>query len=556
MKKRLAAGILASVMALSLAECGGGAGSAPAAPAPEEAATAAEGEAAPAEGTAAAPEATATTPGGNPISVASKELGGDTVVFANNEVFSTTDDFNNFTMSNKIFMHTWGDSLVEMDYDTGEYRNALAESIEWSEDYLTAHVKIREGVLFSDGDEVKGEDVAFSYQRVADGEGLANTMSWKQTLAGAEATGDYTADIFFKKPMPNFDCEACALLIISKDAYEADPENFWNAPVGSGPYKWVSTDFVNNTGKLEFWNEDWWGFEAYGKEPGNVKYIVYENIDEDSTRVSSLRTNEIQIAGNLPYADVDTVLGDGLQVLKNDQNDDVFLCINVNNTPALQDVRIRKAMSMAIDRQAIVDAIVGNGVAATFPVPEKSIGYQEGHSYEYDPEGAAALLAEAGYDGTELDIEIASGNIPKGDEVAQAVLSYLQSAGFNAKITQMESAAFSDARFSGNYQIQLCSFSMVNGESWKIMDEIVGRIDFFKMGIDREEAWQYFDQAMVEMDINKRDELMQQGYALVMEDYDPIYLYDRICAIGVASNLEGLVLNTDQTLEMRFMSLK
>ena len=499
----------------------------------------------------------ARTEGGNPISAATTELGGDTVTIANNEAWTTPDDFNGFTMSNKMFMHTWGDSLVEYNYDTGTYELSLAESIEWEDDYLTAHVKIREGVIFNDGNEVKGEDVAFSYDRIAHGAdyNLANTMSWGK-LEGAEATGDYTADIHFSSPMPSFDCEACAVMILEKAAYEADPEGFWKAPVASGPYKFIETDFVNNKCTLELWNEDWWGFEAKGKEPGNVKYIKYEAINEDSTRVSALRAGEIQICGNLPYSDMNTVLGDGLQILRNTQSDNVWLCINVANLPAAADVRIRQAMSLAIDRQAIVDAIVGNGMVATWAVPEKTNGYREGWTYEYDPNKAMELMAEVGYDGSPINLQITSGNVPKSEEIGQAVQAYLQSVGFNVNIEQMETAAYNDARFSGQYTFQLCSFAYVNGETWKIIDEIDGRMDFFKMNVDREEAWQFFDQAKMEMDPVKRDELMQEGYALVMEDYDPIYLYDRVNAIGVASNLEGLVLNTDATMELRFMTLK
>lgn len=497
------------------------------------------------------------TEGGNPISVATTEKGGDTVTFANNEGWTTPDDFNGFTMANKSFMHLWGDSLQEYDYDTGTYKLALAESIEWDEDYLTAHVKVREGIPFSDGNEMTAQDVAFSYERIAKGDEyeLANTMSWGK-LEGAEVTGDYTVDIHFSSPMPNFDCESCFVLILEKAAYEADPEGFWNAPVATGPYKFIETDFVSSKCTLELWNEDWWGYEAYGKEPGNVKYFKYTNVNEDSTRVSSLRAGEVQIVGNLPFSDMKTVLGDGLQVLRNTQSDNVWLCINVEKLPVAQDIRIRQAISYAIDRQAIVDAIVGNGVVATWAVPQKTTGYREGFAYEYDPEKAAELMAEAGYDGSPITLQITTGNVPKSDEIGQAVQSYLQMAGFNVNIEQMETAAYNDARFAGEYTIQLCSFAYTNGETWKIMDEIVGRIDFFKMHIDREEAWTIFDEAMVEMDMEKRDALMQDGYALVVEEYDPLYLYDRVNAIGVASNLEGVVLNTDATMELRFMNLK
>lgn len=539
MKRKFMAAMLAGVMALSL--CAAVTVQA------EEAYTTGDYTSDPVERTA----------GGNPISVATAEKGGDTVTFANNEGWTTPDDFNGFTMANKSFMHLWGDSLQEYDYDEGAYKLALAESIEWDEDYLTCHVKVREGIPFNDGNEMTAEDVAFSYERIAHGDeyGLANTMSWGK-LEGAEVTGDYTVDIHFSSPMPNFNCESCFVLILEKAAYEADPEGFWDAPVGTGPYKFIETDFVSNKCTLELWNEDWWGYEAYGKEPGNVKYFKYTAVNEDSTRVSSLRAGEVQICGNLPFSDMQTVLGDGLQVLRNTQSDNVWLCINVEKLPVAQDIRIRQAMSYAIDRQAIVDAIVGNGVVSNWVVPQKTTGYRETDGYEYDPAKAAELMAEAGYDGSPITLQITSGNVPKSEEIGQAVMSYLQAAGFNVTIEQMETAAYNDARFSGQYTVQLCSFAYSNGETWKIMDEIVGRTDFFKTNIVRDEAWAIFDEAMVEMDLEKRDALMQDGYALVFEDYDPLYLYDRVNAIGVADNLEGLVLNTDATFELRFMNLK
>ena len=489
------------------------------------------------------------------VSFADTELVDYTAWVAKDDMFTTTDDFNNFSMINKILCHLWGDTLVEYDYDKGEYFNALATDIHWSEDYLDCYFTIREGVYFSNGAEVTAEDVAFSYQRIVrDADKLANTMVWFKLL-GAEATDKYSGVIHFSQMMPNFNSEAYWVPIICKEAHEADPDGFWNAPIGSGPYKWIETDFTANTGRLEFWNAEWWGYEAFGKEPSNIKYVGIKDIDEETTRVSSVRTGEISVGMAIPYDSIATLESDGINVLKNDSGSNVYLLLNCHEGSPFADPDVRKALSLAIDRDLIMDAIIGFGKVSTFPVPDYIGGYEEGHSYEYNPELAKEILAASSYNGEEIKLDN-GGVIAQGDEVAQAIQFMLNEVGFNITINIMETAAYNAAGFGGDYAMQLRSFSMNNGEAFKVMDEIIGPTDVFQSGLVNEEAFAIIEVAENTMDLAERNDLEKQAFALIFDNYGPnVYLYDTSYAIGVVPQISGVVLHNDTTMELRFMTI-
>ncbi len=475
------------------------------------------------------------------------------VVIADNDQFTTCDDFDNFSLINKLLERCWADPIMELDYSTGEYNGVVAESWEWDDSALNLTVKIRDGITFSNGDELKAEDVAFSYERIVTDEEIVNTARWKK-LKGTEASDDSTVILHFTDIMPNFNAEAIFVPIIDKSAYDADPDHYFDAPIGSGPYVWYSTDFVNNTGTLQR-RDEWWGYEFYGTEPSNVDFITYRKVDEDTTRVSSLRTGEVDIARSVPTDQVETLKSEGLQIQQTDIARNTFLVVNCSGNSPFKDIKMREALSLCIDRQLLIDSIVGAGTPSRYPVPANCTGYNdEAKELKYDPERAAKLLKEAGYNGETIVLDIASGIVPRGTEVAQAIQSMAAEAGFNIEINQMESAAYNEARFGGDYTLQLCNFINTAGESFITMDELLGKTDMFASGFVDEEVFGFIDEAGKTIEDDARHELQSRAFDKIIENYAPfVFLYDESYSQGLPEGLEGVELYYDMLLELRYM---
>lgn len=474
------------------------------------------------------------------------------VVIADNDQFTTCDDFNNFALINKLLVRLWADPLIELNYETGEYEYVVAENMEWSDDSLHLTVQVRPGITFSNGEALTAEDVAFTYERIVTDESLVNTARWVK-LESTEVLDESTAVLNFSAIMPNFNSEAIFVPIIDKSAYDADPDYF-SHPIGSGPYVWYSTDFVNNVGTLQR-RDEWWGYEFYGTEPSNVDFITYKKVDEDTTRIASLRTGEIDIARSVTLDQIATLESEGLQVMEENIARNTFLSINCKEGSPFADERVREALSLCIDRNLLIEAIVGGGTASKYPFPSMCTGYNpEAEDFAYDVERAKELLAEAGYNGEAIQLDIASGIVPRGAEIAQAIQAMAAEAGFNIEINQMESAAYNEARFGGDYTMQLNNFINTAGESFITMDELLGRTDKFASGFVDEEVFGLIDQAAVTLDDEERHALQTQAFDLIVKNYAPfIYLYDEAYAQGLNKDLTGAKLYFDLLMELRYM---
>ncbi len=317
---------------------------------------------------------------------------------------------------------------------------SLAKKWEMSPDGITWTFYLRTGVKFHDGVELTAKDVKFSLEQIMLPDSKANNSGvFRQAIKSIEVKDPYTLVIQCKRPflfLAHFlsDIEGMDTVVIPKDHFErVGQEQFIKHPIGSGPYKWHS-QLVGSYIKLESTGKKHWrdGVPKY-------KYMTYLLIPEESSRIAMLRTGEADIA-MVSRESMKEVLGAGLKIIP--ERGAGVLCFYPDmqwTSPVFSDIRFRKALNLAIDKEAIIKhLLLGQGVPiATLPGNAMVTcgGDPTLKPYPYNPEEARRLIKEGGYEGYEFDVPVFDRvEFPELPRAAEAVVGYWQKVGLKPKI--------------------------------------------------------------------------------------------------------------------------
>jgi peptide/nickel transport system substrate-binding protein len=271
---------------------------------------------------------------------------------------------------------------------------SLAESWSASEDALTFDFVLREGTKFHNGDPVTAEDVKFSFERY---KGTSHDLM-KERVAAVETPDSRHVRFALKKPWPDFltfysSATGAGWVVPKKYIEKVGADGFKNAPIGAGPYK-----FVSFTPGIEVVYE---AFEEYWRKTPSVKRLVFKSIPEETTRLAALKGGEVDIVYSIrgalaeelqrtPGLTLKPVVPQGTQWLEfPDQWDD--------KSP-WHDERVRRAANLAMDRKGINQALtLGYSKLTNSIIPYTFEFYWQPPEPAYDPEQARQLLAEAGH---------------------------------------------------------------------------------------------------------------------------------------------------------------
>jgi peptide/nickel transport system substrate-binding protein len=334
------------------------------------------------------------------------------------------------------------EGLVDMGKNL-ETLPSVAESWKVAPDWTYVDFFLKKGVKFHNGDPVTAEDVKFSFAKHMDPKfRMALGIDYRKRIKEIEVISPLQARFHLHMPAPGiwkrFWWDGA---IMPKKYREAVGEDEFAAkPVGSGPFRW-----------LEYKQDQYWKIEALPKHhrqaPG-FKTMTIMYVPDHSTRLSMLRAGE---------ADIAVLAGPHIPVVKSDPN---LNYVQVNHTVGisltycdmanperkspLQDIRVRKAISMAIDRATICEKILYGGAS---PWGEVLCPYNLGYDPNvkpdpYDPEKAKALLAEAGYAN---GFETAINTMARDKITNEALAANLADVGIKAKVNVYEAGAFYDA---------------------------------------------------------------------------------------------------------------
>ena len=326
--------------------------------------------------------------------------------------------------------------------------HSLAKRWEMSPDALVWTIHLRNGVKFHDGVELTAKDVKFSIEQTMrlDAKG-GKSGGYRETVKSMEIKDPYTLIIRCKKPsifLPSLLSDVGGVvdsLVQPKDYYEKVGEDqFLKRPIGTGPYKFHSQT-AGSFIKLEATDRHWlYGVPRY-------KYVTFLVIPEESTRISMLRTSMADIAP-ISRERIKETLDAGLKLVsKKEALSVVFVPTMQWASPVFSDIRFRKALNLAIDKEAIIKYIfLGKATPTTSFVGGAMFGCGGDPTlkpYPYNPEEARRLIRESGYEGHEFDVT----SIPRAEcvelpQLTEAVVGYWKKIGLRPKINVMELAAF------------------------------------------------------------------------------------------------------------------
>jgi len=463
-------------------------------------------------------------------------LGGD--------VTSIDPHFHNLTPNNNIGAHIF-DTLV-MKEPGGRIKPGLAES--WrAVDDLTWEFKLRKGVRFHDGSNFTAADVVFSLDRIPN---VPNSPSpfttYTKQIVEKIVVDPYTLRLKSATPYPQMPNDMSTVLVVSSKAAAnatTDDFNTGKATIGTGPFKfvrWLKGDRIELAR-----NDAWWG----GKVPWDK--VTFRIITSDPTRVASLLAGEVQAIENVPTNDLARISANkDLRVARTVSVRLMYLHMDTarDKTPfatdkagkpleknPLKDLRVRRALSKAINRQALVERVMeGAAVPTGQLMPEKFFGYTPSIRTEaYDPDGAKKLLAEAGYpDGFALTLHAPNNRYVNDEQVAQAIAQMLARVGVQTRVEAMPSAVFFSRGSKLEFSLMLVGWGAETMEASSPLKALLATYNAAK-GLGAANRGRYsnpkmdavLDQAMATVDDAKREKLLQQATEIGVGDLGIIPLY-------------------------------
>ncbi|KAF2414902.1 peptide ABC transporter substrate-binding protein [Microbacterium sp. B35-04] len=293
------------------------------------------------------------------------------------------------------------DTLLQKNGE-GEIEPWLATDWEYNEDNTVLTLTLRDDVEFTDGTPLDAEAVVGSLERFRDG-----TAPQAATLVGKEFAAVDATTVTITQPAP--DPSLVNLLSIAPGLIQApstfdDPDSA-TEPVGSGPYVLDTAASVTGTTYVYTANPEYWN-------PDVVKYdnLTINVIEDPTATLNALKAGEANGAKIVNNDTIPEIEASGWTIEANELDFQGLLLFDRAGTmaPELADVNVRRAINMAFDREALLEALqAGYGTVTEQVFPTTSVGYDEAldSTYGYDPEGAKELLAEAGYpDGFTLNM--------------------------------------------------------------------------------------------------------------------------------------------------------
>ena len=279
----------------------------------------------------------------------------------------------------------------------------LATKWSVSPDAKTYSFTLRDGLKFSDGSPITARDVKFSLERLRDRKDSVMASMYK-IVSKIETPDDKTVVITLSEPSAPFlsTLAMFAASVLPEKVVKSEGADFGSKPVGAGAFKLEKWQRGNRVTLVR--NPNYW--EANRVQLDGVEWVYIPN---DNTRMLTLQSGEVDAAIFVPFSQIDTLEANpNIQVHLDPSSREDHMLINHAHKP-LGDVRVRRAICMAINRKAIVKTVLfGHGKVANSFIPAGALYYNKNNpTCKYDPAGARKLLAEAGVKNLSLKFLIA-----------------------------------------------------------------------------------------------------------------------------------------------------
>ena len=417
----------------------------------------------------------------------------------------------------------------------------LAESWKAVND-VTWEFKLRRGVKFHDGSDFTAADVKFSIERIPVVSGPNPTTIYVRRVKDTRIIDPHTLLVITDGPAPNLPNDFIRLFIVSSKAAAGltkesanEAFNSGKAAMGTGPYKYVSWQPKGDLVLAR--NDSFWG----PKEPW-ARHVRKE-IANDAARVAQLKAGQLDLITRVPATDVAALKRDSKL---NVQTIDTVYVFNVeldvrDKAPTitakdgsamdknpLQDVRVREAIDLAIDRKALAEvAMEGLGKPSSQMVTPSIFGFNKTlGDRKFDPTAARKLLADAGYpNGFKLQFSFTQDRLPGDRQVGTSIAQMLAAIGIDAQANAQPAAVFFPARTRGEYSMSMSGWGTLTGEAHYTLSSLAHSNDrekkmgaFNVLGYKNPTMDKLLQDAAIEMDVAKRRKFLEDANALLEKD--------------------------------------
>jgi peptide/nickel transport system substrate-binding protein len=321
------------------------------------------------------------------------------------------------------------DGLMQRQKTDGKLVPALAERYEHP-DPLTWKFYLRKGVKFHNGNPFTAADVKYSLERIANPE-VSQFVNDGKAIASIETPDDHTVIVKTRDPIPWFVDNMHQVFIMDKESSESRSEGDIGVnPIGTGAYK--VTEYVKGSHlKLEANPGYWEGAPA-------IKNAEMKFVTEPSTRFAALASGQVELINGVPVEMVDKVKENkSLEVIRRPARRDIFLVVTNRAGTPTSDLRVRKAMYMAINEEEIIQRLMrGQASPASQMVDPATVGYNADiKRLPYNPQEAMKLLKEAGFEkGFEITLAGPNDRYVMDKQICEAVAKYLAKVGIKVNL--------------------------------------------------------------------------------------------------------------------------
>jgi len=465
-----------------------------------------------------------------------------------------------------------------------ELRLEPALATEWSNVEPTIwRFKLRQGVEFHDGTPFTADDVVFSAQRaIAPGSDLAGQLA---VVKEVKKVDDYTIDFITDGPAPILPNYLVGIAIMSKAwcaahnttsaAMLKDEESYATRNAnGTGPFMLKDRQPAVRTVLVK--NPNWWGLK---EQPTDIDEVVFSRIENVATRVAALLSGELDMVYNVPPQDIERIQKTpGMKIwetpelrtifLGMDQSRDELLESNVKGKNPFKDKRVRQAFYQVIDEDAIKTKVMRGFAHPTALMVGPGInGYDStlDKRYPYDPVAAKRLLSEAGYpDGFEVGFDCPNDRYVNDEAICQAVVAMLARIGVKVNLLAQTKAKYFAKINAPGYQTSfyLLGWTPTPLDTLHMLSNLAQtRSKDFRDGAWNEGGYsnpsldELIQKIQVELDSEKRNELISKGLSIVKEDFVYIPLHQQM-VVWASRDSVDLAPMGNNDFQLRYVKLK
>lgn len=445
--------------------------------------------------------------------------------------------------------HSLYDKLIDIDENLN-FVPQLAKDWKISDDGKTYTFYLQKGVNFHDGTPFNAEAVKYNFDRMLDPDLGSSRTSELSPVERVEVVDEYTVNVQLKSPFSPFLAILTdrAGMMVSPTAAEKLGDNFKNAPVGTGPFKFVER--IKQDKIVLERNDDYWAGQP------KLEKIIYRPYPDANVRLTNLLSGDVDIINKVPPKDVEKLKNDPTITLS-EKGSIGFEGLYLNNKKEpFNNKALRQALSLVIDREAITKvALRSAAVPAAGAISPGTWAYDDSIKVkERNIEEAKRIMKEAGYpDGFSFTLKIRPK--PVEEQTGQMIQSMAAEAGikveleiveFGTMLQQMDSFEFEATRLGWSGRVD------PDGN----MHALYHSTGYINYGYENPKMDEILEEARVVTDKEKRKELYRQASELAQEDSPYIFLYHWLDYKAYKNNVEGYQHIPDTMMRFHNVSIK